>query len=351
MTTSRAQTGTPQWGREALEAREAQWLAPEATRAAQSRGRERPEAPCPLRTAFQLDRDRILHAKAFRRLKHKTQVFIAPEGDHYRTRLTHTLEVAQIARTVARALALNEDLTEAIGLGHDLGHAPFGHAGERVLDGLFEPEGFRHNEQSVRVVEVLEPMNLSWEVRDGILHQTGPGTPGTLEGQVVKICDRVAYLNHDLDDAMRAGILEASDLPSWVGPTFGNSRGARIATMVSDLVAASEPDTGVIRMSEALHDPFLELRAFLFKRVYTGSRAKQEEGKAMGIVERLYAHFLRDHEALERGLGRPVAPGDEARAAVDFVAGMTDRYAIACYERLYLPTPWRLADESATMAP
>jgi dGTPase len=336
-------------GRERQEALEAACLHPAASLAARTRGRDRDEQPCDMRTAFQLDRDRILHAKAFRRLKHKTQVFIAPEGDHYRTRLTHTLEVAQISRTVARALGLNEDLTEAIGLGHDLGHAPFGHAGERVLDELHQPDGFRHNEQSVRVVEHLEPMNLTWEVRDGILHHTGPERPATLEGQIVKICDRVAYMNHDLDDAIRAGILRDDDLPTWVRPTFGATRGARITTMVRDLVAASALEEGEIRMSEALHDPFLEFRAFMFKRVYTGSRAKQEEGKAMGIVQRLYERFVAEPETLASGLGRPVPADEVPRAAVDFIAGMTDRYALAMFERLYLPTPWRLADESATM--
>ncbi|MEB3221223.1 MAG: deoxyguanosinetriphosphate triphosphohydrolase [Candidatus Sericytochromatia bacterium] len=349
MTASLPRTLPSLCGRLRQEAFEAECLHPLAARAALSRGRDQAEQPCELRTAFQRDRDRILHAKAFRRLKHKTQVFIAPEGDHYRTRLTHTLEVAQISRTVARALGLNEDLTEAIGLGHDLGHAPFGHAGERVLDELHQPDGFRHNEQSVRVVEHLEPMNLTWEVRDGILHHTGPGRAATLEGQIVKICDRVAYLNHDLDDAIRAGIMAEQDLPAWVNPTFGASRGTRITTMVQDLVAASDLEGGEIRMSEALHDPFLELRAFMFKRVYTGSRAKREEGKAMGIVERLYRHLVTDVEALTRGLGRAVTPAEAPRAAADFIAGMTDRYAIATFERLFLPAPWRLADESATM--
>ena len=333
--------------RERQEAIEALTLHPRATKAVETRGRDVSEAECPLRTAFQRDRDRVLHAKAFRRLKHKTQVFIAPEGDHYRTRLTHTLEVTQISRTVARALGLNEDLTEAIGLGHDLGHAPFGHAGERVLDALHQPDGFRHNEQSVRVVETLEPMNLTWEVRDGILHHTGPYAAATLEGQVVKICDRVAYLNHDLDDAMRAGILREADLPAFVARDFGPTKGARIESMVHDLVITSSSDHGAIRMSPDFHERFLELRAFMFKRVYTGSRAKTEEGKAQAVVERLYRHYLTDREGLEAGLGRAVAADEVARAAVDFVAGMTDRYAIALYEKLFLPAPWRLNDEFA----
>ncbi len=300
-------------------------------------------------TPFQRDRDRILHSKAFRRLKHKTQVFIAPEGDHYRTRLTHTLEVTQVSRTVARALGLNEDLTEAIGLGHDLGHAPFGHAGEQVLDALHQPDGFRHNEQSVRIVELLEPMNLTWEVRDGILHHTGPYLSHSLEGQVVKICDRVAYLNHDLDDAMRAGILHEDDLPPFVARTFGPTKGDRIQKMVEDLITTSASDYRTIRMSDDVQEQFLELRAFMFKRVYLGSRAKVEEGKAKGIVAALYHHYLADVAGLEAGLGRAVAGPEVARCAADFVAGMTDRYAIALYEKLFMPTPWRLADESGTI--
>ncbi|MEB3196678.1 MAG: deoxyguanosinetriphosphate triphosphohydrolase [Candidatus Sericytochromatia bacterium] len=337
--------------RERQEAFEAAWLHPAAARARASRGRDMAEPECPLRTLYQRDRDRILHAKAFRRLKHKTQVFIAPEGDHYRTRLTHTLEVAQISRTLARALRLNEDLTEAIGLGHDLGHAPFGHAGERVLDELFEPAGFRHNEQSVRVVEHLEPLNLTREVRDGILHHTGPGIPSTLEGQIVKICDRIAYLNHDLDDARRAGIIGDGDIPTWVDATFGHTRGARIACMLDELIQHSDLEAGEIRMGPERHEAFLELRAWMFKRVYTGSRAKAEESKAMRVVAQLYQHFSQDREALEAGLGTRIAPEEHARRAVDYVAGMTDRYAMAAYHRAFLPSPWRLADESASMGP
>lgn len=335
--------------RERQEAVEALTLHPRAIRSASARPRELSEPDCPIRTAFQRDRDRILHAKAFRRLKHKTQVFIAPEGDHYRTRLTHTLEVTQISRTVARALGLNEDLTEAIGLGHDLGHAPFGHAGERVLDELHQPDGFRHNEQSVRIVETLEPMNLTWEVRDGILHHTGPYLSGALEGQVVKICDRVAYLNHDLEDAIRAGILHDDDLPAFVSRTFGATKGQRIQTMVENLITTSASDYRTIRMSDEIQEQFLELRAFMFKRVYLGSRAKVEESKAMGVVAALYNHYTRDQAGLEAGLGRAVSVAELPRAAADFVAGMTDRYALAVYEKLFLPTPWRLADESGTM--
>ncbi|MDB5098225.1 MAG: dgt [Cyanobacteria bacterium RYN_339] len=310
------------------EAFEEAYFAPAATRSVTAR-RDREEAPCELRTAFQRDRDRILHSKALRRLKHKTQVFLAPEGDHYRTRMTHTLEVAQISRTVARALKLNEDLVEAIALGHDLGHTPFGHAGERVLDALYA-DGFEHNVQSVRVVEVLEPMNLSVEVRDGILNHRGVGVPFTLEGQVVKICDRVAYLNHDIDDALRAGLLHEADLPPWVEATFGKSKGDRIHSMVLDLVNTTRQDYGHVRMSDAFQEPFLELRAFMFQEVYYGSSAKVEEAKVQGIIEGLYRFY---------------AATQPERAVVDFVAGMTDRYAIQDYERIFMPRPWRLRDE------
>ena len=331
--------------REQQEAFEFQFLAHRATKSAASRGRVEPEPECEVRTAFQRDRDRVIHSKAFRRLKGKTQVFLAPEGDHYRTRLTHTLEVSQISRTIARALRLNEDLVEAIAMGHDLGHTPFGHAGERVLDELL-PEGFSHNVQSVRVVTTLEPMNLTAEVRDGILNHTGPDTPFTLEGQVVKIADRVAYVNHDIDDAMRAGVLRESQLPDWIYQVFGTSKGQRIHRMVMDLVTTSA-DLDHIRMSEAFHEHFLELRAFMFKQVYLESRAKREERKAQGIVEALYRHYAAHPAQLATELGRVVAPDQVQQAAADFIAGMTDRYAIQLYERLFLPRPWGLIDEQS----
>jgi dGTPase len=326
------------------EAFEEAWLSPHAARSATAQ-RDRSEAPCELRAAFQRDRDRILHSKGFRRLKHKTQVFLAPEGDHYRTRMTHTLEVAQISRTVARALALNEDLVEAIALGHDLGHTPFGHAGEAVLDALYEP-GFEHNEQSVRLVETLEPMNLTREVRDGILHHRGPGTPQTLEGQVVKICDRVAYINHDIDDAMRAGLLTEASLPAFVGEMFGRSKGERIHSMIMDLVTTTRADYAGVRMSERFHEPFLAIRQFMFQQVYYGSRAKIEEAKVQGLIAGLYKHYMANPAELERGLGQPVIAQTLERSVVDFIAGMTDRFAIQDYERLFLPSPWRLRDET-----
>lgn len=333
-------------GREAQEAQEAERLSPLACLSHQSRGRAEPEAECDWRTAFQRDRDRVLHSKAFRRLKGKTQVFLAPQGDHYRTRLTHVLEVAQISRTVARALRLNEDLAEAIALAHDLGHTPFGHAGEDVLDQL-HPAGFAHNEHGVRVVEKLEPMNLSFEVRDGILHHTGPGVPATLEGQVVKICDRVAYLNHDIDDALRAGVLRDRDVPDFVFKRFGPSSGKRIGAMVQDLVQASAAcGLAEIRMSPEVLEDFLELRAFMFRRVYRGSKAKVEEAKVAGLLGRLHAWYLAHPEKLSVALGRVVRPGEEAQAVVDHLAGMTDRYALATYEQVFLPRPWGLIDEA-----
>lgn len=317
-------------------------LAPYAADPARSRGRRYAEPEPAYRSAFQRDRDRIVHCAAFRRLEYKTQVFVNHEGDLFRTRLTHSIEVAQIGRSVARAMGFNEDLTEAIALAHDLGHTPFGHAGERVFDELL-PEGFRHNEQSVRVVTLLEPMNLSWEVRDGVLHHTGCGTAATLEGQIVKIADRVAYLNHDIDDALRAGILRESDLPGFVYETFGVTKGQRIAAMVMDLVRETARDYASVRMSEAFHERFLELRAFMFKRVYTGSKAKVEEGKAQRIIAQLFEHYCTHPDELAAELGRPV--DDRRQATVDYIAGMTDRFAIQQYENLFVPRPWRLGDE------
>lgn len=333
--------------REQQEAFELQFLAPQAAKAAHTRGRIEPETECSVRTCYQRDRDRVIHSKAFRRLKGKTQVFLAPEGDHYRTRLTHTLEVSQISRTIARALRLNEDLVEAIVMGHDLGHTPFGHAGERVFDALL-PEGFRHNEQSIRVVTVLEPMNLTWEVKDGILNHTGPDAPATLEGQIVKIADRVAYLNHDIDDALRAGVLKESQLPDFIYQTFGAGKGQRIHRMVMDLITTTGSDMAHVRMSDDFHERFLELRAFMFKTVYHDSKAKAEEGKAQGIVEQLYRHYVAHPAQLATELGRVVAPEGVCQAAVDYIAGMTDRYAIQLYERLFVPRPWGLwTEESA----
>ncbi|MGE5508118.1 MAG: deoxyguanosinetriphosphate triphosphohydrolase [Chitinophagales bacterium] len=333
--------------REELEREERQRLRPVASFAGASRGRAVSEPECDLRTAFQRDRDRIIHSKAFRRLKHKTQVFLAPEGDHYRTRLTHTLEVAQIARTAARALRLNEDLAEAIALGHDLGHTPFGHSGEAALNGVVEG-GFRHNEQSLRVVEVLERrsekyagLNLTWEVRDGILAHTGPAWPSTLEGRIVRYADRIAYLNHDLDDAVRAGVLRAEDLPRDVLEVLGENH--RIDLMVHDLVRQSW-DKPTVQMSPEVWDGMTRLREFLFERVYVGSEAKRDEGKAQALLVALYRHFFAHPEELPAWTrtGEPVE--DEgaavARRACDYVAGMTDRFALAEFQRLVMPAGW-----------
>ncbi len=327
--------------REEIEERENGWLAPGACRSSQSRGREREEPPDPIRTCFMRDRDRIIHCKSFRRLKHKTQVFLSPEGDHYRTRLTHTLEVSQISRTIARALRLNEDLTEAVALGHDLGHTPFGHMGEEAFRDLVQPP-FRHNQQSLRVVEKLEyggrGLNLTWEVRDGILHHTGEVKPATLEGRIVRIADRIAYVNHDVDDAVRAGIITREDLPPSTRELLGESHAQRINTLVNDLVEASS-DGRDIRQGEAVAEAMDELRDFLFDRVYVGSLAKQEEEKAVGVLRRLFGYYLEHEDEMPEEFRRG---GDPLEVRViDYVAGMTDRYALRRYQSLFLPDIWR----------
>ncbi|MGB9660863.1 MAG: deoxyguanosinetriphosphate triphosphohydrolase [Moorellaceae bacterium] len=326
--------------REEAERLEAALLSPLATLSSRSRGRERPETPCAVRTEFQRDRDRIIHCKAFRRLKHKTQVFIAPEGDHFRTRLTHTLEVAQIARTIARALRLNEDLTEAIALGHDLGHTPFGHAGEEALNEIV-PGGFKHNEQSLRVVEVLEGeggLNLTWEVRDGIVHHTGPVKPQTLEGQIICYADRIAYINHDIDDALRAGIIAPEDLPADCLEVLGYEHRQRINTMVLDIIQNSWGKER-ITMSSRVQEATDALRAFLFKYVYIGSRAKTEEGKAKRMLKELYYYYLEHPELLP-----PPRRAEESlsRRACDYIAGMTDRFAIVQYQKLFVPAGFQV---------
>jgi len=324
-----------------IEAKEREYLSRYAALSACSRGREREEAPCQVRTAFQRDRDRIIHSKAFRRLKHKTQVFIAPEGDHYRTRITHTLEVSQISRTIARALRLNEDLAEAIALGHDLGHTPFGHSGEQVLNEVFPP-GFRHNEQSLRIVEKLEGkhgLNLTWEVRDGILHHTGPGIPATLEGQIVRIADRIAYINHDIDDALRAGIIRLEDLPEESIEVLGTSHSSRINTMVMDMIENSW-DKDVISMGDTVQRATDRLREYLFKNVYIGSVAKQEEQKARRIIKILYRYYVEQPEFLPPEFQERIEEDGVERCVVDYVAGMTDRFAIKTFEKYFLPFAW-----------
>jgi dGTPase len=341
--------------RQDLEARERQILAPQAAKSADSRGRLRAEAEDDVRPAFQRDRDRIIHCKAFRRLKHKTQVFFAPTGDHYRTRLTHTLEVSQIARTIAKVLRLHEELTEAIALGHDLGHTPFGHAGERIIDQLM-PGGFNHYQQSLRIVDVLENegrgLNLTWEVRDGIAkHSKGKsGAPvgmaphlraSTIEGQIMRVADLIAYVNHDIDDAIRAGLLGAEDLPRDLVAALGATSSARISTLVKDVVTETlAADLAEIRMSEAVLDAVVRLRGFLFDAVYENTVATAEFKKASdilsGLWEKLQAHpqqFL-DPKTLE-------AEGLDA-ATRDFVAGMTDRYAVRLFEQFFIPKPWAI---------
>jgi dGTPase len=341
--------------REQLEARERDTLAPQAAKSADSRGRLRPETEDDVRPAFQRDRDRIIHCKAFRRLKHKTQVFFAPTGDHYRTRLTHTLEVSQIARTIAKVLRLHEELTEAIALGHDLGHTPFGHAGERVIDTLM-PGGFNHYEQSLRIVDLLENdgngLNLSWEVRDGIAkHSKGKsGAPvgmaaalrsSTIEGQIMRVADLIAYVNHDIDDAVRAGILGPADLPEEPIAALGRSSSARIGTLVKDVV--TETMAGgltEIRMSDRVLTALLELRTFLFGAVYENSVATAEFKKASDILTGLWEKVReRPGEFLDR---KTLDQEGIDAATRDFVAGMTDRYAVRLFEQLFIPKPWAI---------
>lgn len=339
--------------REQIEAAEHEQLSPFAAFSDGTRGRTMPLPLDPYRTEYQRDRDRIIHSKAFRRLMHKTQVFLAPEGDHYRTRLTHTLEVAQIARSVARAIRLNEDLTEAIALGHDLGHTPFGHVGEDALTACYKelrpsfpdlPDAYHHNIQSLRVIDALEyegkGLNLTWEVRDGVAHHTGDGEPATLEGSIVRIADRIAYVNHDVDDAIRGGVLAESELPANPTEVLGRSHGARIRTLVQDMIVNSA-DRDEIRMSEPVWEAMMELRSFLFDRVYLSPRAKEEEPKAFGVVRALFTHYLEHPESLPDEF-RPSGEDDLPQRVTDYIAGMTDRYAIGVYEQLFVPVSWRM---------
>jgi dGTPase len=329
--------------RERQEQLERDTLSARATLAADSKGRERDEPLHHMRTAFQRDRDRIVHSKAFRRLKHKTQVFIAPEGDHYRVRLTHTLEVSQIARTIARALRLNEDLTESISLGHDLGHTPFGHLGERALE-PFLGRPFRHSEQSLRVVDHLERdgrgLNLTWEVRDGIVNHTwAMPPPSTMEAQTARFADRLAYVNHDIDDALRAGVIEERDLPSGATRVLGPTHGERIETLVDDIVS-STGDGLEVRMSPDVFAALDELRTFMFERVYLRAEAAEEQEKAIGVIRALVEHHLEHPEEIPEEHAQ--APGEHIDRVVDYIAGMTDRFALRTYERLFLPQGWLL---------
>ncbi len=339
--------------REEMEEREAQSLSPHACLSRDSRGRLHPEEECSIRLAFQRDRDRIIHSKTFRRLKHKTQVFLAPTGDHYRTRLTHVLEVSQIARTVAYALRLNEHLAEAISLAHDLGHTPFGHAGESVLNELY-PEGFRHYEQSLRVVDILEKkgrgLNLTWEVRDGIInHSKGKseilsddpaGMPSTLEGQLVRMADIIAYVNHDLDDAIRAGILEEESVPADIRRLLGSSHSARIGTMVRDLIVHTRQDGGArLVMSPEVLTAITDLRAFLYERVYEANRVHNDFVKGQKILRELYYYYLEHDDYFDDSV-QYTEDTSRARKVCDFIAGMTDLYALDLYTYIFLPKPW-----------
>ncbi len=328
--------------REQIQELEEKILSPYASLSKNTRGRKIPEEECSLRTPYQRDRDRIIHCKAFRRLKHKTQVFLSPEGDHYRTRLTHTLEVAQIARTIARALMLNEDLTEAISLGHDLGHTPFGHAGEHALNGLV-PGGFRHYEQSVRVVERLEKggrgLNLTEEVRDGILCHTTGRQAFTAEGRIVRVADRIAYLNHDIDDAERAGVFREQDLPESIAGVLGRSKSKRIDTLVRSVVRNSAD--GQMRMDPEIRRAFDALAGFMDSHVYRNPYAKSEETKVPRLIGALYEYLLKP-EHLPEDM-RPIAEQEGCdRAACDFIAGMTDHYAVQLFEKIYIPKSWKL---------
>lgn len=323
--------------REELEKREEMWLSPYAAKSGNTAGRRIPLAPCPFRTEFQRDRDRIIHSKSFRRLKYKTQVFLPARGDHFRTRLTHTLEVSQIARTISRGLYLNEDLTEAIALGHDLGHTPFGHAGERVLDEMLRPKyHFRHNEQSLRIVDFLEKdgegLNLTAEVRDGILNHTSKGNPQTLEGQVVSLADRIAYVNHDIDDALRSGLLAAEDLPHDFDAFLGVTHGSRINAMVADVIENSVGKDKV-EMSSQGFEALSCLREFLFSHLYRLDVVAAEEKKSAHILEALFRYYRENSEDLPSYL-REETP--ELRAG-DYIAGMTDQYAVSCFKKIFIP--------------
>ena len=330
--------------RERTEEFEDLMLCSAATHSRNSRGRAVKETPCDLRTEFSRDRDRIIHCKAFRRLKQKTQVFLSPMGDHYRTRLTHTLEVTQIARTIARALRLNEDLTEAIGLGHDLGHTPFGHAGERALAEL-NPGGFTHYEQSVRVVEKLEKnrrgLNLTWETIDGIRNHTKGDWPATLEGQVVRHADRIAFLNHDVEDAITAGVLRECELPESTHRVLGNRKSERITTLITHLVSHFD---GTLSFSGEVAQAYDELYHFMFERVYLNisGAAKSEEHKVRDLVSALFAYYVRHPDRMtEFYCGIAQEEGAE-RAVTDYISGMTDAYAVHCFEELFIPKSWSL---------
>ncbi|MBQ3225892.1 MAG: deoxyguanosinetriphosphate triphosphohydrolase [Clostridia bacterium] len=329
--------------REKTEQLEELTLSPFAQKSKDTKGRELPLAACPVRTEYQRDRDRIIHAKSFRRLKHKTQVFLSPEGDHYRTRLTHTLEVAQIARTIAGALRLNNDLTEAIALGHDLGHTPFGHSGEAILNKI-SSFGFKHYEQSLRVVELLEGsggLNLTYEVRDGIVNHAGDNEAETLEGRIIKLADRIAYINHDIDDAVRGGVICEEDLPKECVEILGDSHGDRINALILDVVENSE-DKPDILMSAPVKNAMMQLRNFMFERVYTSSIAKKEEEKAKNILQMLFETFMKEPEKLPADDFANIETMGTERVVIDYIAGMTDNFAVYKFNELFVPKSWSL---------
>lgn len=332
--------------RESMEKRELELLNPFAAHSIHSRGRVRPEEECDVRTVYQRDRDRILHCKAFRRMKDKTQVFLAPQGDHYRNRLTHTLEVSQIARTIAKALKLNEDLVEAIALGHDLGHTPFGHAGERALNQV-NPDGFAHYRQSVRVVQVLEKygegLNLTWEVRDGILNHRTSGSPSTLEGQIVRLSDKIAYIHHDMDDARRAGIITEDDIPITLRMLLGYTTRERLNTFVHDIIENSlEKDT--IQMSAEIAEALTDLRTIMFRNVYENPVAKKEEDKAVKMLSELYEYYIEHPDAMSGEYRDLILYKGEKKTQVvcDYLSGMTDQYSMEKFREIYIPKAWEV---------
>lgn len=324
--------------REHIEDIEYLTLSPFATKSRETKGRQISKPLCDMRTEFQRDRDKIIHSKSFRRLKHKTQVFISPEGDHYRTRLTHTLEVSQIGRTIARALRLNEDLVEATSLGHDLGHTPFGHAGESALNTL-SPNGFRHNEQSVRVVDKIDKLNLTYEVRDGILNHKGSSVASTPEGKIIKFADRIAYINHDIDDALRAGVLSYDSIPKDLISVLGDTHSKRIGTMIHNCISSSQ-DSDTIRMTGEVFEAMESLRNFMFDNVYIGSDAKIEEKKVFSIIEGLYRHFVNNPHLLPDIDISHLDDYEHERSVCDYIAGMSDRYAVYMFEKIYIPSSW-----------
>lgn len=332
--------------REEAEQRELEYFSPYAAFSKYTKGRDRYEPPCDIRTAYQRDRDRILHSKSFRRLKHKTQVFLSPQGDHYRTRLTHTLEVSQLARTIAKALCLNEDLVDAIALGHDLGHTPFGHAGERALNQVC-PSGFSHFQQSVRVVELLEKkgegLNLTWEVRDGILNHRTSGNPHTLEGKIVRYCDKIAYINHDIDDAERAGILKETDIPLEFRQAMGYSTRERLNTLIHDVIRSSQNKNDIV-MSPEMEPTMQELRKFMFVHVYHNPIAKNEEDKAVGLIQSLYEYYTKHVDKLPAEYIDLIEKRGELeeRVICDYISGMTDQYSIQKFSELFIPKSWHV---------